>query len=223
MATFQKMKENMILGQFLPGLVNDKILLNAFTEVDRENYLPNECKHLAYSDTHIRVSNDRYFISPFSLAKILYKADFSSKDVVLLIGSGYGYESVIVSKISSTVMALEENIDFFKKAEKNITSNQIENVININGIFLNGCKKYAPYDKIIILGSLEEPGDEIFSQLANNGKLLICENLKHDLDESKLYVYVKNKNKVFKEYVCDLNIPKLTVSFEKKSLFRLEK
>ena len=78
MSTFQKMKENMILSQFLPGLVKDESLLKVFREVDREIYLSDNFKHMAYSDIHIRVSNQRYFISPFSLAKILDKSGINS-------------------------------------------------------------------------------------------------------------------------------------------------
>ena len=40
MSTFQKMKENMISGQFLPGLIKDEKLLNVFIEIEREKYLP---------------------------------------------------------------------------------------------------------------------------------------------------------------------------------------
>ena len=64
MSTFQKMKENMIQGQFLPGLIKDKNLLKVFNEVEREKYLPNEVKHLAYSEIDIKVSDQRYLISP---------------------------------------------------------------------------------------------------------------------------------------------------------------
>ena len=222
MSTFKKMKENMILSQFLPGLVKNQNLLNVFSEIDREKYLGNDFKHMAYSDIHIRVSSQRYFISPFSLAKILDKALINSKDVVLLVGSGSGYESAIVSKIASTVMALEENINFYKQAETHLVNNQIENVININGGFLRGCKKYAPYDIIIILGSLQKPSEELLNQLSDNGKLLICENYGYNLDESKLFMYTKIKKRIFREYVCDLNIPKLTFNFQEQTLFSLE-
>ena len=222
MSTFKEMKENMILSQFLPGLVKNQNLLNVFSEIDREKYLGNDFKHMAYSDIHIRVSSQRYFISPFSLAKILDKALINSKDVVLLVGSGSGYESAIVSKIASTVMALEENINFYKQAETHLVNNQIENVININGGFLRGCKKYAPYDIIIILGSLQKPSEELLNQLSHNGKLLICENYGYNLDESKLFMYTKIKKRIFREYVCDLNIPKLTFNFQEQTLFSLE-
>ncbi len=222
MSTFKKMKENMILSQFLPGLVKNQNLLNVFSEIDREKYLGNDFKHMAYSDIHIRVSSQRYFISPFSLAKILDKALINSKDVVLLVGSGSGYESAIVSKIASAVMALEENINFYKQAETHLVNNQIENVVNINGGFLRGCKKYAPYDIIIILGSMQKPSEELLDQLSHNGRLLICENYGYNLNESKLFMYTKIKKRIFKEYVCDLNIPKLTFNFEERSLFSLE-
>ncbi len=216
------MKENMIISQFLPGLVKDKKLLSVFSEIDREEYLGNDFKHMAYSDIHIRVSSQRYFVSPFSLAKILDKAEIKSKDVVLLVGSGSGYESSIVSKIANTVMALEENINFYKQAETHLVNNQIENVVNVNGGFLRGCKKYAPYDIIIILGSLQKPSEELLNQLSHDGKLLICENYGYNLEESKLFVYTKIKKKFFKEYVCDLNIPRLTLNFEKQTSFSLE-
>ena len=69
------------------------------------------------------------------MAKILEKSEIKSKDVVLLIGSGYGYESAIVSKISNTVMALEKDFNFHNQAEINIKNDLIDNVVNINGLF----------------------------------------------------------------------------------------
>ena len=85
MSTFEKMKENMILNQFLPGLVKKSDFANTFKEVDREKYLENDYKHMAYSDLNIKVTENRYFISPFSLAKIIDKAQINPKDVVLLV------------------------------------------------------------------------------------------------------------------------------------------
>ena len=222
MTSYNRMRENMILGQFLPGLIKNATLLDTFRKIDREKYLPDGVRHMAYSDIHIKMSNNRYFVSPFALAKILEKANIESKEVVLLIGAGIGYESAILSKLSSTVMALEENISFYKQAEINLANNQIENVININGAFLKGCKKYAPYDKIIFLGSTNKSSEELLNQLSDFGQLLICENFEYNLDESKLVVYTKNKKKFYKENICDLNIPRLVFDYNDNSSFALE-
>ena len=222
MSIFQKMKENMILGQFLPGLIKDDSLLNVFNEIDREKYLPNELKHLAYSESNIKVAKDRYLISPYYLAKIIEKSFIKPQDVVLLVGSNYGYESAIISKISSAVMALEEDINFHKQADINIKNSLIDNIVNINGTFLKGSVKFSPFDVIIILGSAKKPSEELLSQLANNGRLMICENYNANLDESKLFMYTKKNKNIFKEFICDLNIPKLFFDDERKSSFSLE-
>ena len=221
MSTFEKMKENMILNQFLPGLVKNQLLLNTFKKVDREKYLEKDFKHMAYSDLNIKVTENRYFISPFSLAKILDKAQINPKDVVLLVGGGTGYESEILSKIASTVMALEDNLEFYNQAEAHLTNNQIENVININGNLLKGCKKYSPYDIIIVLGSLNKPSHDLLDQLTNNGKLLVCENYDKNFDESRLFMYTNINKKIFKEYLCDLNLPRLNIDFNEKTSFSL--
>ena len=59
---------------------------------------------MAYSDINIKVDKERYLIAPYSLAKIIEKSKIKSKDVVLLIGSSFGYESAIISKLSNTVI-----------------------------------------------------------------------------------------------------------------------
>ena len=104
--------------------------LSVFIEIDREKYLPENMKHLAYSDINIKVDKERYLISPYCLAKIIEKSKIKSKDIVLLIGSSFGYESAIISKLSNTVIALEENINFHRKAEINIKNSLIDNVVN---------------------------------------------------------------------------------------------
>ena len=86
-------------------------------------------KHLAYSDINIKVDKERYLIAPYCLAKIIEKSMIKSKDVVLLIGSSFGYESAIISKLSNTVISLEENINFHRQAEINIKDSLIDNVV----------------------------------------------------------------------------------------------
>ena len=44
----------------------------------------------------------------------------------------------------------------------------------------------------------------------------------YNLDESKLYMYTKIKKRIFKEYICDLNMPRLTFNFEEQTSFSLE-
>ena len=194
-------------------------MLSVFREIDREKYLPQNVKHLSYSDINIKVDKERYLIAPYCLAKIIEKSKIQSKDIVLLIGSSYGYESAKISKLANTVIGLEENINLHKKAENNIKNDLIDNVMNINGEFLSGCNQFAPYDIIIFLGSLNLPGEIILKQLSDNGKLLICENYNTNIDEGKLFMYTKTNKDIFKEYICDLNVPKLNFGHLRKYFY----
>ena len=110
----------MILGQFLPGLIKSDILIDVFSEVAREEFLSDEHKALAYSDINIKISKNRYLVSPFSFAKILESANIKKKDLVLLIGSGVGYETMIISKIAGTINSLEQDKNLFEAAQLNL-------------------------------------------------------------------------------------------------------
>ena len=106
---------------------------------------------MAYSDINIKVDKKRYLMAPYC-SKIIEKSNIKSKDVVLLIGASFGYESAIISKLSNTVISLEENINFHRQAEINIKDSLIDNVVCINGNYSLGYK-FSPYDIIIFLGS----------------------------------------------------------------------
>ncbi len=209
MTNFLKMRENMILSQFLPGLIKKDDIINIFSKTSREDFLPDKFKPLAYSDTNIKVNKNRFLISPFNFAKILQVSNITKKDVVLLIGSGTGYEASILSQISATVISLEEDKNFFNLAEQNIKNLDVDNIINVYGSFKVGFAKHAPYDYIIILGCFDFLNNALFNQLANGGKLLVCERISSDIKESKLYVYSKSKNECVKRELFDLNLPRL--------------
>ena len=113
MTNFSKMRENMIAGQFLPALIKKSEILEAFGSLPRERFLVENLKPLSYSDKNIKIKDDRYLISPLNYAKILQAAEIKNKEVVLLIGAGLGYETLILSKMAGTVVALEEDESLF--------------------------------------------------------------------------------------------------------------
>ncbi len=219
MTNFTKMRENMILSQFLPGLVKSETLIDVFSETSREQFLPDKYKPLAYSDINIKINKNRFLISPFNFAKILQVSEIKEKDVVLLIGSGLGYEASILSKISATVISLEEDKLFYNLAEENIKNLDRDNIINVFGTFKNGYIKHAPYDFIIILGCFDNVDNKLLEQLSGKGKLLVCETISSEVNESKLYAYFKTNTGIVKRQLFDLNLPKLSKSKDIKKDF----
>ena len=207
MTNFIQMRKNMILGQFLPESIKDEKILKVYETIDREKLLPDNYKSLTYSDLNIKVTNSRYIPSPLNSAKIFQQANFSGKEVVLLIGASYGYEAIILSYLVDTVIAIEEDAELFDIGEYNIKNLNIENLIYLNNNHTNGYKKLGLYDIIINLDLSCSVNNEFINQLVDKGKVFFCEQHNNEVKESKLCVIHKLKNSFSKQSLFDINIP----------------
>ena len=149
MTNFVQMRKNMILGQFLPASIKNDKILKIYENLARESFLPNDQKPIAYSDLNVKVTQKRHLPSPLNSAKIFQEANFTGKEVVLLIGANYGYEAAILSSMVETVIAIEEDKKLFNLGESNFKNLNIENLIFLNSNHNNGYKKLGLYDVII--------------------------------------------------------------------------
>ena len=207
MTNFVQMRKNMILGQFLPAFIKNNKILEIYENLAREIFLPNYQKPIAYSDLNIKVTQKRHLPSPLNSAKIFQEANFTGKEVVLLIGANYGYEATILSSMVETVIAIEEDIKLFNLGERNIKNLNIENLVFLNSKHINGYKKLGLYDVIINIDLSFHKNNELIDQLVNEGKFFFCEQHNNEVRESKLCVIHKSKNGFFKQSLFDINIP----------------
>ena len=209
MNNFMQMRQNMIAGQFLPGLIKNKKIIEFFGNTPRELFLPDQFQSLAYSDLNIKISNSRYLPSPFNTAKIFQEAELKGSEMILLIGANLGYEAAILSKLVDTVVAIEENVDMKKKADANIKKVNAENVLLLTSNHSLGHEKLSPYDLIISLEPQNFIESKLLDQLSEGGKLFYCEKQNINLDEGKLNVYYKKGSRYIKRQLFDLNIPSI--------------
>ena len=207
MTNFVQMRKNMILGQFLPASIKNNKILEIYEKLARESFLPNHHQPIAYSDLNIKVTEKRHLPSPLNSAKIFQEANFTGKEVVLLIGANYGYEAAILSSMVETVIAIEEDTKLFNLGERNIKNLNIENLVFLNSRHSNGYKKLGLYDVIINIDLSFHINNELVDQLVNKGKFFFCEQYNNEVRESKLSVIHKSKNGFFKQSLFDINIP----------------
>ena len=207
MTNFSQMRKNMILGQFLPASIKNNKILKIYETLTRESFLPDSLKPIAYSDLNIKVSQTRYLPSPLNSAKIFQEANFTGKEVALIIGANYGYEAAILSGMVETVIAIEEDTRLFNLGERNVKNLNIENLVFINSNHSNGYKKLGLYDVIVNIDLSFDINNDLINQLVDKGKIFFCEQHNNEVRESKLSVIHKSKNGFFKESLFDINIP----------------
>ena len=209
------LNKKMIEGQIKPlGNINDNIL-EAFSSIPRDNFVPKELQDLSYLEKHLDLKNNRFLLKASLIAKIISLADIKSNDTVLIIGSSTGYSSAILSRIAETVISIEEEENLISFSENAVQEKEIDNVVFINKKLSDGCPEHGPFSKIIIEGAIEIIPEKIIEQLDNNGKMIVI-YAKKDLCEAREYTKVKDK--IGHKFLFNCEAPRLN-SFDKSDSF----
>ena len=81
----------MVDNQIRPSDVTKFPIIEAFLSIKREAFVPSENRDTAYVGAHIRIGNDRVILDPRTLAKMLDLVDVNDSELVLDVGSAFGY------------------------------------------------------------------------------------------------------------------------------------
>ncbi|MDO6964008.1 protein-L-isoaspartate O-methyltransferase family protein [Rhizobium alvei] len=167
---FSALRSKMVDNQIRTTDVTSHSVLNAFLDVERDSFVGDRLKPLAYIDTDLEIAPGRYIMSPSPLAKLLQLAEIDKDCSVLEIGAGNGYVSALLSELSASVVALESDAALADAARANLATRS--NVKVVTGSLPAGYAAAAPYDVIFVNGSVETLPDSLFSQLKDGGRLV---------------------------------------------------
>lgn len=167
---YAALRMKMVDGQIRTTDVTSHSVLDAFTAVPREAFVPEGRKAVAYIDNDVEIAPGRYLMAPSPLAKMLQLAEIRSTDNVLDIGAGTGCTAALLSHLAGSVVALESDADLAAAAKANLAG--YSNVTVVTGDLAKGCASAAPYDVIVLGGAVEEIPETLFSQLKQGGRLL---------------------------------------------------
>ncbi|MBT8427480.1 MAG: hypothetical protein KJO02_05570 [Erythrobacter sp.] len=134
----------MIDSQLRPVGVGDRELIAAFRAVDREAFLPEGLKVLAYRDRAIP-TNEGALLAPAALGLLMQALQLGAGQSLLIIGPGADY---------AKALAIELGVDAVTVTGDKLTK---------------GKAKDAPFDAILILGAIDELPKTIVDQLADGG------------------------------------------------------
>lgn len=170
------LRQHMIDGQLLPNDVTDDNVVKAVSKVNRQTFMPDGYKGVAYIDKSIQVAPGRYILEPLVFAKLLSSADIQSNELALDIAPATGYSSAVLSKLVEAVVAIEEDKALSETATQNLSVEECDNVAVINTSHREGLKKQGPYDLIFINGMIDEVPETLLNQLKDNGRILCILN-----------------------------------------------
>lgn len=142
------------------GYIKTSRLENAMQNILREDFVADELKKSAYENIPLSIGFGQTTSQPLVLAFMLELLGVNAGDTVLEIGSGSGWQSVLLSRLSDPglVTSVERIPELYERAKKNAERypQYSRNISFVHGNGVRGYEKNAPYNRIIAGASCEE-------------------------------------------------------------------
>lgn len=170
-------RHNMVESQIRPSEISDRRIIRAMQEIAREPFLPDDLQPFAYADRALQLPVDigtppRFELAPRVMAKLIQAADIAETDVVLLVGAASGYAAGLLSRLCDTVIALEEQTNYAKRASDALATLAIDTVAVVTVPLHAGYAQSGPYDVIVVPGAVSHVPAALLSQLKDGGRLV---------------------------------------------------
>jgi protein-L-isoaspartate(D-aspartate) O-methyltransferase len=168
----ERARFNMIEQQVRPWDVLDRRVLDALQVVRREDFVPAEHRRLAFVDTEIPLPHGQCMLAPKVEARLLQEAMIAPTDVVLEVGSGSGHMAALIGRLARTVHTVERLGELEALARGNLARAGATNVQVHGGDGSKGLFAQAPFDVIVLSGSVAEVPRVLLDQLRLGGRLV---------------------------------------------------
>ena len=153
--------------------VKDNRVLKIIETIDRSLFLDGIFKSKSLEDIALPIQCGQTISQPSIVAIMTDKLAPTTRCKVLEVGTGSGYQTAILSKLSRRVYSIERHETLKKKAEQLLTQNGFKNVINILGDGTLGIQKQAPFDRIILTAAAEDVPQILLKQLRIGGIMVL--------------------------------------------------
>ena len=207
---------NMIEQQIRPWDVLDKSVLGLLAVVRREDFVPPAYRALAFVDTEVPLGEGELMLPPRVEARLLQEAQVQRHERVLEIGAGSGFMAALLGHRAQSVISLEIKPALAKMATENLRRSGASNVSVLHADGLHGYAAEAPFDAIVLSGSVSKVPAELLAQLKPGGRLVTIEG---DEPVMEAVRYAHGADGIVRTALFDINAPRL-LGFPEPPRFR---
>ena len=192
---FKKARENMINEQIIKRGIKDERVLKAIADIPRENFVLKQNEIEAYLDCPLPIGMGQTISQPYMVALMTQCLSLDGSEYVLEIGTGSGYQTAILSKLTTRVYTVERFKVLSDRAKAKFNELGLKNIKTIVGDGSQGLEKYSPYGAIVVTAGAQQIPKKLIEQLKESGKIVIPIGSSH-FQELLLGKKIKNKLKI---------------------------
>lgn len=152
--------------------VSDERVLAAVARVPRASFVADEYVDDADEDRPLAIGHGQTTSQPSLIAAMVACLDIGPDDTVLEVGSGYGYQTALLSLLARHVYSVEIIGDLAIHAQRNLRTFGAANVDVVVGDGSLGLPAFAPYNAIIVCAAFPDIPPPLAEQLAEHGRIV---------------------------------------------------
>ena len=169
---FERARFNMIEQQIRTWEVLDQKVLDLLFKLRREDFVPARYRELAFVDMEIPIGHGEKMLQPKLEARMVQELAPLETDRILEVGTGSGYMTALLATLGAHVFSVDIVADFTRTAAERLAAHGIRNVTLDTGDAALAWDKHAPYDAIVLTGSLPVLPEGFKASLKPGGRLL---------------------------------------------------
>ena len=145
----------------------------ALSDIPRENFVPEEYLSLVFADIEVPLVDGAKMFSPKIEGRILDSLDIQGHETVLEIGTGSGYFTSVLAKLSQSVVTIELVDQLSEFSQNKVKELNLSNISFIKDDALTYNFDNEQYDTIVIGCAMPNKNENFFRLLKPGGKLFM--------------------------------------------------
>jgi protein-L-isoaspartate(D-aspartate) O-methyltransferase len=166
-------RARMVHAQLESRGVRDPRVLAAMRDVPRHEFVPEALRDQAYEDHPLPIGAGQTISQPYIVAAMLQHLALQPTDRVLEIGTGSGYATALLSRLSAQVYSIERHAELALAAETTLKRLGYSNVRIRVGDGRMCLPENAPFDAILVSAAAPEMPPALFAQLRESGRMIV--------------------------------------------------
>ncbi|UYV39033.1 protein-L-isoaspartate(D-aspartate) O-methyltransferase [Rhodobacteraceae bacterium D3-12] len=154
------------------GVTNQRVL-EAMEKIDRGPFVRGLFSERAYEDMPLPIACGQTISQPSVVGLMTQALDVSSRDKVLEVGTGSGYQAAILSQLARRVYSVDRHRRLVREASAIFREMDLTNITAMTADGSFGLPDQAPFDRIIVTAAAEDPPGPLLAQLKIGGIMVV--------------------------------------------------
>ncbi|MBY0535325.1 MAG: protein-L-isoaspartate(D-aspartate) O-methyltransferase [Chitinophagaceae bacterium] len=154
------------------GITNERIL-EVMNEIPRHYFLDSAFDQVAYEDKAFPILEGQTISQPYTVAYQTQLLDVKPFEKVLEIGTGSGYQAMVLGALGCQVFTIERQKKLFDFHKNFILRGKYPSIKYFYGDGFEGLPTFAPFDKVLVTAAAPFIPPKLIEQMKTGAKLVI--------------------------------------------------